>query len=112
MSYYSNDDIRNDIDSVLHENATLRQNLGTDSTDYEVELAKKKEHDNLLSVRDLDQDFIDALIDSLDESKIVPRVENESKDVEFKEFDWADNMTTDVEACSIENGSDCEACGS
>jgi hypothetical protein len=32
------------------------------------------------------------------------------EEVEFETMDWANEMTTDVKACSIEDD-DCEACG-
>lgn len=38
---------------------------------------------------------------------------NHNKEDEFtQDFMWADNLGIDTVACSIENGSECEACGS
>lgn len=61
-AYYNNDEIRKEIDDVLHENAILFQNIGTDSHISERFTAKDKEIENLKSVRDLDSEFIDGIL--------------------------------------------------
>ncbi len=108
--YHENEEIRKEIDAILHENATLFQNIGTDSSKLERELAKAKEISNLKSVRDLDPEYIDTILFGLDVAK-ANAVKQEVVEVKFQEFDWADDMTTDVKACSIDDD-ECEACGS
>jgi hypothetical protein len=50
------------IDKVLHENAKLFQNLGTDSTKSEVQAAKVLERKNLRAVIQEDPEFIKRLL--------------------------------------------------
>ena len=61
-AYHSNDEVRKEIDDVLHENAMIFQNIGTDSHISERFIAKDKEISNLESVRDLDEEFIDGIL--------------------------------------------------
>ena len=50
------------IDKVLEENAKLFQQLGTDSTKAEVQLAKVQERKNLRAVRDEAPELIARLL--------------------------------------------------
>ncbi len=112
MSYYENEEIRKEIDAVLHENVQLFQNLGTDSSKEDYANAVLMEMANLLSVKDLDPEFIEPLLSASKPVRKPSEVVDEVAQVKFQDFDWADNMETDVKACSIDNGDDCEACGS
>ena len=60
--YHTNMEIRREIDRVLHENAILFQNTGTDSTYDEKQMAVNTEKRNLREIRHLDSVFIDSLL--------------------------------------------------
>lgn len=60
--YYIDEKVKEAIDSILHANARVRQNLGNNSTKEELQMAKETERKNLLSVRDLDPVKIDRLL--------------------------------------------------
>lgn len=66
MSYYTNMEIREQIDNVLRDNAIMFANLGTGSSKTEVERAKVMERKNLRQVRNLDCTFVDALLSACD----------------------------------------------
>jgi hypothetical protein len=66
MEYYENAEVRSKIDAVLHENAMIFQNCGTDSTEAEKKAARIKERNNLREVKHLSPKFIGKLLsDSL-----------------------------------------------
>jgi hypothetical protein len=54
------------IEEVLHLNAQLFQNLGTDSTKKEIEAAKIQERKNLRKVREYDPEMIEMLLKASD----------------------------------------------
>ena len=54
------------IEEVLHLNAQLFQNLGTDSTKKEIEAAKIQERKNLRAVREYDPEMIEMLLRASD----------------------------------------------
>lgn len=54
------------IEEVLHLNAKLFQNLGTDSTKKEIEAAKIQERKNLRAVREYDPEMIAMLLRASD----------------------------------------------
>lgn len=54
------------IEEVLHLNAQLFQNLGTDSTKKEIEAAKVQERKNLRKVREFDPEMIEMLLKASD----------------------------------------------
>ena len=54
------------IEEVLHLNAQLFQNLGTDSTKKEIEAAKIQERKNLRAVREYDPEMIAMLLRASD----------------------------------------------
>lgn len=54
------------IEKVLHLNALLFQNLGTDSTKKEIEAAKIQERKNLRKVREYDPELIEMLLRASD----------------------------------------------
>jgi|LauGreDrversion4_2_1035121.scaffolds.fasta_scaffold04562_17 hypothetical protein len=62
MLYYSNTEIKMQIDDVLHQNAMIFQELGLGSTKTAIENAKAQEKRNLKSIRHLDPSFIDGLL--------------------------------------------------
>lgn len=62
MLYYSNPEIRLQIDDVLHQNAMIFQQLGTGSSKTSIESAKAQEKRNLKAIRHLDPSFIDGLL--------------------------------------------------
>ena len=66
MSYYTNMNIREQIDNVLKDNAIMFANLGIGSSKTEVERAKVAERQNLRKVRNLDSTFVDALLSACD----------------------------------------------
>tara|TARA_R110000744_G_scaffold279186_5_gene391432 strand:- start:959 stop:1165 length:207 start_codon:yes stop_codon:yes gene_type:complete len=67
MAYRDNNKDKYIIDCVLHQNARLFQNLGSDSSKSDYNKAKVKERNKLRSIRDIDPEKIDRLItDSLD----------------------------------------------
>jgi hypothetical protein len=66
MSYYTNMNIREQIDNVLRDNAIMFANLGLGSSKAEVERAKIMERKNLRQVRNLDTTFVDALLTACD----------------------------------------------
>jgi hypothetical protein len=66
MSYYTNINIREQIDNVLKDNAIMFANLGIGSSKTEVERAKVAERQNLRKVRNLDSTFVDALLSTCD----------------------------------------------
>jgi hypothetical protein len=66
MSYYTNIEIREQIDNVLRANANIFANLGQGSSKTEVERAKIMERKNLRQVRNLDMTFVDALLSACD----------------------------------------------
>lgn len=66
MSYYTNMEIREQIDNVLRDNAIMFANLGAGSNKSEVERAKVMERKNLRQVRNLDSTFVDALLSACD----------------------------------------------
>lgn len=66
MSYYTNMNIREQIDNVLKDNAIMFANLGLGSSKAEVERAKIMERKNLRQVRNLDTTFVDALLTACD----------------------------------------------
>lgn len=66
MSYYTNMEIREQIDNVLRNNAIMFANLGAGSSKTEVERAKVTERKNLRQVRNLDCTFVDALLSACD----------------------------------------------
>jgi hypothetical protein len=66
MSYYTNINIREQIDNVLKGNAIMFANLGIGSSKTEVERAKVAERQNLRKVRNLDSTFVDALLSACD----------------------------------------------
>lgn len=68
MAYSNNKEHKKIIDCVLHQNAQLFQNLGSDSSKTEYEKAKVAERQKLRRIRDIDPEKIDRLIkDSLDD---------------------------------------------
>jgi hypothetical protein len=62
MMYYSNVEVKRQIDEVLHQNAMIFQQLGTGSSKSSIEAAKSQEKRNLKSIRHLDPSFIDGLL--------------------------------------------------
>lgn len=62
MAYQDNQLHRKKIDSVLHENVKLFQNLGSESTREERLLAKDKEKEALESIKHLDEEKISRLL--------------------------------------------------
>jgi len=64
--YHTDPLIREEIDKVLHENVKMFQNLGVSSTKSERSAAKVQERKNLRAVKDLDPEFIGALLDHSD----------------------------------------------
>ncbi len=56
-------------------------------------------------------DFCDNLPEGYDESGEFEAAAARAEENTLPEFDWANSMTTDVEACNIDD-SECEACGS
>ena len=54
------------IEEVLHLNAQLFQNLGTDSTKKEIQAAKIQERKNLRKVREFDPEMIEMLLKASD----------------------------------------------
>ena len=68
MAYNDNKEHKRIIDCVLHQNAQLFQNLGTDSSKSEYDKAKIKERQKLRRIRDIDPEKLDRLIkESLDD---------------------------------------------
>lgn len=68
MGYLDNENHKIIIDCVLKQNATLFQNLGTDSSKSEYEKAKLEERRKLRRIEHLDPEKIGRLIkDSLDD---------------------------------------------
>lgn len=59
-----NELIRQEIDRVLHLNAIDRTNLGVSSTKEEKDYVKMVERQRLLSVRHLDKEKIDRLLET------------------------------------------------
>jgi hypothetical protein len=60
--YYQSITVRKAIDDVLQKNASMFANLGNTSTKEEKELAKLKEKESLLGIRNLDPQTIDSLV--------------------------------------------------
>lgn len=60
--YYTDHQIKEKIDHVLHINAMLMQNLGIDSSKADRQAAKVQERKNLREIKDLDPLFIEPLI--------------------------------------------------
>ena len=54
------------IEEMLHLNAQLFQNLGSDSTKKEIEAAKIQERKNLRKVREYDPEMIEMLLKASD----------------------------------------------
>lgn len=65
--YYQDAKVREQIDTVLHTNVKLFQNLGTGSTKTERQAARVQERKNLRAVKHLDPAFIGFLLDASDE---------------------------------------------
>ena len=69
MPYYTCNNCRSIIDSVLHANALLFANLGSTDSKSAYERAKIEERKNLRSIRKHDPKLIDSLIaESIDDS--------------------------------------------
>jgi len=66
MSYYSNIEVRKQIDEALRLNAVMFANLGTDCSKGEIEKAKVQERKNLREVKHLDPQFIEMLLVACD----------------------------------------------
>lgn len=64
--YYTDKEIKNQIDKVLHENAMLMQNLGIDSPSKDKREARAKERENLKAIAHLDRQFVNPLISEID----------------------------------------------
>jgi hypothetical protein len=61
-AYYTDADVKKQIDEVLHQNAVIFQNLGSNSTKADISAAKVLERKNLRAIKHLDPDFIENLI--------------------------------------------------
>jgi len=55
--YYTDADVRKQIDKLLHQNALIQCNLGTDSTKEERQEAKKQWMELAVQIRDIDPKF-------------------------------------------------------
>ena len=66
--YYLDSEVRSSIDEILHINAIIFQNLGVNSSKAEIRSARAKEKENLRSVKHLDKEFINFLINASNES--------------------------------------------
>lgn len=66
MSYYSNIEVRKQIDEALRLNAVMFANLGADCSKGEIEKAKVQERKNLREVKHLDPQFIEMLLVACD----------------------------------------------
>jgi hypothetical protein len=66
--YYSDPEVKSAIDEILHINAIIFQNLGVNSSKAEIRSARAKEKENLRSVKHLDKEFINFLINASNES--------------------------------------------
>jgi len=62
MSYYTDMNVRERIDSVLKANASMFANLGMGCSKSEIEKAKVQERKNLREVKHLDPTFVDTLL--------------------------------------------------
>jgi|TARA_R110000796_G_scaffold196987_1_gene313386 hypothetical protein len=67
MSYIDNKNHKHIIDCVLKQNASLFQNLGTDSPRSDYQKAKAKERQMLVRISDIDPEKISRLIQNSDE---------------------------------------------
>lgn len=66
MSYYTNIEVRKQIDEILRLNAIMFANLGTDCNKGEIEKAKVQERRNLREIKHLDPQFVDMLLQACD----------------------------------------------
>ena len=55
--YHTDADVRKQIDELLHQNALIQCNLGTDSTKEERTEAKKQWMELAMQIRDIDPKF-------------------------------------------------------
>jgi len=55
--YHTDEDVRKQIDELLHQNALIQCNLGTDSTKEERAEAKKQWMELAVQIRDIDPKF-------------------------------------------------------
>ena len=55
--YHMDTDVRNQIDELLHQNALIQCNLGTDSTKEERTESKKQWMELAMQIRDIDPKF-------------------------------------------------------
>lgn len=66
MSYYTNIEVRKQIDEILRLNAVMFANLGADCNKGEIDKAKVQERKNLREVKHLDPQFVDMLLEACD----------------------------------------------
>ena len=59
--YYTNKEVREEIDKLLHDNSKIQSNLGSDSTEEEKLEAKRKEKILKRKISKLDVDFANAV---------------------------------------------------
>lgn len=57
MKYHTNIGVREEIDRFLYKNAKRQANLGTDSTEEELETASQLWEKDLLKIEGIDPDF-------------------------------------------------------